>query len=96
MRRSAAAKEGAKPVSERSSLAGKVERASIRLAKTTPEEKGVLLATVLSGGAALWLTIAWADPLVLLTLPCLALASGLFLWRVRRRTDEDGAQDWSF
>lgn len=50
-----------------------------------PEEKRVLMASGLGAVAALWLAVAWAEPMLLLALPLLGLGCFALIRLGRRR-----------
>jgi hypothetical protein len=64
----------------------------------TTREQRVLGWSAVALAAALWLSVAWADPWVLLMVPLVGVAFMYFVRRARReeafRQDDDG--DWAF
>jgi len=64
-----------------------------RLSRLGREEQRVLVGTGLGVLAALWLALAWAEPMVLLALPLLALLALLLIRGARRRAAR-ATKDW--
>ncbi len=64
-----------------------------RFARLTPEEQRVLVGTILGTLAALWLALAWTEPMVLLAIPLLALLA-MVLLRASRRRARRASRDW--
>jgi hypothetical protein len=57
-------------------------------------EQRALRWSAIATAIALWLTTAWADPWILLTLPL--IAGGFFAYHVRHRDDEPEESDLDF
>lgn len=64
-----------------------------RYLNSPPEEQKVLLSTGLGALTALWLSLAWQEPMLLFALPLLALVALLVIRKIRRRTARQ-AEDW--
>jgi hypothetical protein len=64
----------------------------------TAREQRALRWSAAATGAALWLSTAWADPWILLTVPMIAAAYVVVVARGRRRGVEhpEETADWDF
>jgi hypothetical protein len=60
----------------------------------TAREQRALRWSAVATAAALWLTTAWADPWILLTVPL--IAGAFFVYHVRHRDDEPEESDVDF
>lgn len=64
-----------------------------RFSQLGAQEQRVLVGAALGALAALWLALAWSEPMVLLALPLLALLA-LVLLRAARRRARRASRDW--
>jgi hypothetical protein len=57
-------------------------------------EPRALRGSAAAAAAALWLSTAWADPWILLTVPLIAAGYAVYAARSRRREDDVDEDEW--